>query len=146
MVNSRGWLAIPQSRSWPMETMGKRLILTGITFNSVYGSSGSKVVNPITTIMNELMIDDPTLAVSDTNLSVARAMGLMNVVGGAGAQVDFTKFDPISNQVFGDVGTASINADLATVQVLQPMLPIWCRRMKKVEMWRRKPQRQVYYF
>ena len=34
---------------------------------------------------------------------------------GTGSQVDFTKFDPISNQVFGDAGTTSISADLATV-------------------------------
>ena len=35
---------------------------TGITFSSVLSApAGSKVVNPITTIVNELMIDDPTL-------------------------------------------------------------------------------------
>ena len=88
---------------------------TGITFNSILSApAGSKVVNPITTIVNELMIDDPTLAVADANLSVARAMGLTNVIDALDHRWT-SKFDPISNQVFGDAGTTSINADLATV-------------------------------
>ena len=89
---------------------------TGITFNSILSApAGSKVVNPITTIVHELMLDDATLDVSAANLSVAKAMGLTNVVDGSGTQVDFTKFDPIANEILGGDTPVAIDANLATV-------------------------------
>ena len=61
---------------------------TGITFNSVLSApAGSKVVNPITTIVNELIQDDTSSAssadkIASANEKVATALGLTAVKNG----------------------------------------------------------------
>lgn len=87
---------------------------TGIIFNSVMSApAGSKVVNPITTIVNELIVSGDAPDLATANAQVATVLGLSDV---ANAGIDFTKFDPISNKVYGDDGSETIdpaNADLA---------------------------------
>ena len=100
---------------------------TGVTFNSVLSApAGSKVVNPITTVVNELMQDsDPATRASITNSDgeidvklasdkVAQAFGLTTSSSFA---VDLTKFDPIANKVYVEPGEVAptISNNLATV-------------------------------
>ena len=66
---------------------------TGSVFNAVLSApAGSKVVNPVTTIVNELMQDSTSgvTTVAEANLKVAQVFG-MEAVTSAG--IDFTKFD-----------------------------------------------------
>lgn len=80
---------------------------TGSTFNAVLSApAGSKVVNPVTTIINELMQDSTSgvTTVAEANLKVAKVFG-MEAVTDAG--IDFTKFDPISKNTFSTNGIST---------------------------------------
>ena len=100
---------------------------TGVTFTAVLSApAGSKVVNPITTVVNELMQDtDPATIASITNSDgkidpklasdkVAKAFGLSSTDSFA---IDLTKYDPIANKVYVEEGAPAqtVSANLATV-------------------------------
>jgi hypothetical protein len=94
---------------------------TGITFNAILSApAGSKVVNPITTIVNELLQDSASGAssVEAANLMVANAFGL-TAVKQDGALVDFTKFDPISKKIFSDDATETEISDVNLATLTQ---------------------------
>lgn len=93
-------------------------VSTGVTFSAVLSApAGSKVVNPITTIVNELLQDSSSGAttVEQANQLVANTFGLTGAVED-GSLVDFTKFDAISGTIFNDDDTQSTldNADMVT--------------------------------
>ena len=92
---------------------------TGSVFNAVLSApAGSKVVNPVTTIVNELMQDSTSgvTTVAEANLKVAQVFG-MEAVTSAG--IDFTKFDPISKKTFADDGTSTAIADNNLADITQ---------------------------
>ena len=118
---------------------------TGVTFNSVLSApAGSKVVNPITTVVNELMQDsDPATRASITNSDgeidvklasdkVAQAFGLTTSSSFA---VDLTKFDPIANKVYVEPGEVAPtiskqfgNCYARCGNVYSQPRGIWCKR------------------
>lgn len=90
---------------------------TGSVFNAVLSApAGSKVVNPVTTIVNELLQDNTSgvTTVAEANLKVAKVFG-MEAVTSAG--IDFTKFDPIARKTYSDDGesTAILDDNLADI-------------------------------
>ena len=82
---------------------------TGSVFNAVLSApAGSKVVNPVTTIVNELMQDSTSgvTTVAEANLKVAQVFGMEAVISG-------NRFyeSPISKKTFADDGTSTAIAD-----------------------------------